>query len=55
MWDLEPKSYPAVADNPGALAEYVIDNARNGSIIILHVMYRSREVSRQALPQIIDG
>jgi peptidoglycan/xylan/chitin deacetylase (PgdA/CDA1 family) len=55
MWDVEPESYPEVADNPDALAKYVIDNARNGSIIIMHVMYRSREVSRQALPLIIDG
>ncbi|UHS57314.1 polysaccharide deacetylase family protein [Agrobacterium vaccinii] len=55
MWDVEPESYPEVADNPNALAKYVIDNAMNGSIIIMHVMYRSREVSRQALPLIIDG
>ncbi|WP_284775949.1 polysaccharide deacetylase family protein [Agrobacterium sp. lyk4-40-TYG-31] len=55
MWDVEPESYPEVADNPDALAKYVIDNASNGSIIIMHVMYRSREVSRQALPLIIDG
>ncbi len=55
MWDVEPESFPEVADNPDALAKYVIDNARNGSIIIMHVMYRSREVSRQALPLIIDG
>jgi peptidoglycan/xylan/chitin deacetylase (PgdA/CDA1 family) len=55
MWDVEPESFPEVADNPDTLAKYVIDNARNGSIIIMHVMYRSREVSRQALPLIIDG
>lgn len=55
MWDVEPESFPDVADNPDALAKYVIDNAKNGSIILMHVMYRSRDVSRQALPQIIEG
>lgn len=55
MWDVEPESYPEVADNPDALAKYVIDHAKNGSIILLHAMYRSRDVSRQALPLVIDG
>ncbi len=54
-WDVEPESYPDIAEDPDAIAEYVIQNARSGSIILLHVMYRSREASRQALPKIIDG
>lgn len=55
MWDLEPEADPAAAENPRAMAEYVIANAANGSIIIMHVMYESRETSRQALPALIDG
>lgn len=55
MWDVEPESFPDVADDAAALANHVIEQTRNGSIIIMHVMYRSREVSRQALPLIIDG
>ncbi|WP_284759294.1 polysaccharide deacetylase family protein [Agrobacterium sp. fls2-241-TYG-188a] len=55
MWDVEPESYPDLAGNPDALAKHVIDHAKSGSIILLHVMYRSRDVSRQALPLIIDG
>ncbi|NTF08246.1 polysaccharide deacetylase family protein [Agrobacterium rubi] len=55
MWDVEPESYPEIAGNADAMTRYVVDNAKNGSIIILHVMYRGRDVSRQALPQIIDG
>ncbi|MBD8686675.1 MULTISPECIES: polysaccharide deacetylase family protein [unclassified Rhizobium] len=55
MWDVEPESYPDVSESPEALAQYVIDHAKNGSIILLHVMYRSRAVSRQAIPLIIDG
>ncbi|MNY01078.1 Peptidoglycan-N-acetylglucosamine deacetylase [compost metagenome] len=55
MWDVEPESFPDVADDAAALASHVIEQTRNGSIIIMHVMYRSREVSRQALPLIIDS
>lgn len=54
-WDVEPESYPDIAEDADAIAEYVIKNAKSGSIILLHVMYRSREASRQALPKIIDG
>lgn len=54
-WDVEPESYPDIAEDPDAIAEYVLQNAKSGSIILLHVMYRSREASRQALPKIIDG
>jgi peptidoglycan/xylan/chitin deacetylase (PgdA/CDA1 family) len=55
MWDVEPDSDSEIAENADVMTQYVMDHARNGSIIILHVMYRSREASRQALPQIIDG
>lgn len=54
-WDVEPESYPDIAEDPDAIAEYVLQNAKSGSIILLHVMYRSREASRQGLPKIIDG
>lgn len=55
MWDVEPEADPVAAADPQAMADYVIANATNGSIIIMHVMYESREVSRQALPALIDG
>ncbi|QKJ91673.1 polysaccharide deacetylase family protein [Agrobacterium pusense] len=55
MWDVEPESYPDIAEDAAALAKHVIEHTKNGSIIIMHVMYRSREASRQALPLIIDG
>lgn len=54
MWDIEPESFPDVADDADALTRHVVERARNGSIILMHVMYRSREASRQALPKIID-
>ncbi len=55
MWDLEPESDPELAANAGAMADYVIHNARPGSIVLLHVMYQSRQSSREALPLIIEG
>lgn len=55
MWDLEPESYAEVAKTPEGIAKYVIDKAQPGSILLLHVMYKSRETSRQALPLIIRG
>ena len=55
MWDVEPEADPIAAADPRAMADYVTANASNGSIIIMHVMYESRETSRQALPALIDG
>lgn len=55
MWDVEPEANTVAAADPQAMADYVLDNATNGSIIIMHVMYESRGISRQALPAIING
>ena len=55
MWDVEPESFPETAASADFIAEHVIENARNGSIVLLHVMYGSRSLSREALPKIIDG
>ena len=53
MWDLEPDSIRAIADDPRAMAEYVAENANPGSIVLLHVWSRSRSASRAALPLIL--
>lgn len=55
MWDLEPESDQALAKEARAMADYVINNAKPGSIVLLHVMYQSRQTSRDALPLIIQG
>lgn len=55
LWDIEPDSYPAVAASPENIVQHVLERVRPGSIILLHVMYPSRETSRQALPGIIAG
>lgn len=54
-WDVEPESFEDIAADPQKITAHVLENTRPGSIIILHVMYDSRETSRQALPAIIDG
>lgn len=55
MWDIEPESYPELAEDAVRMAAYVIDNVEPGSIVLMHLMYASRETSRQALPLIITG
>ena len=55
MWDLEPETDPKLANDAQAMAAYVINNAKPGSIVLLHVMYQSRQASREALPLIIEG
>ena len=53
--DVEPEAIPEIASNSDKLAEYVIDNSRNASIILLHVMYKVREALLESLHQIIEG
>jgi peptidoglycan/xylan/chitin deacetylase (PgdA/CDA1 family) len=53
MWDLEPDSMADIADDPGAMSEYVAENARPGSIVLLHVWYDGRSAARAALPLIL--
>jgi len=51
MWDVaEPDT-----QDPRAYAAYVVQRARPGSIILMHVMYRSNRVAREALPLVLDG
>lgn len=52
MWDVAPEPD---AQSARELAEAVVTQARPGSIILLHVMYDSRAMSREALPLITDG
>ena len=49
------KSDEHIAQDPERIVAHVIEQTKSGSIIILHVMYPSRETSRQALPGVIDG
>jgi peptidoglycan-N-acetylglucosamine deacetylase len=53
--DVEPESYRDIAADPKLIVEHVLEKTQPGSIILLHVMYKARETSRQALPDVIDG
>lgn len=55
MWDIEPETDLKSVLSSERITEHILNKVRPGSIILLHVMYGSREVSRQALPGIIGG
>ena len=47
--------HPEIAADSDKIAEHVLSRARPGSIIILHVMYRSRGESLKAVEKIVEG
>jgi peptidoglycan-N-acetylglucosamine deacetylase len=53
-WNIEPESYPEIARSSDNIAQYVAENVKPGSIIILHVMYESTEISFAAVEKIVD-
>jgi chitin deacetylase len=54
MWDVEPDSDPGTARNAERIVSETISQVQPGSIILLHVMYKSGAPSLAAVPQIID-
>ena len=55
MWDIEPESYPAIANNSDAIRAHVVETARTGSVILLHVMYDRDRTSMNAVKPIVAG
>ena len=53
-WDVEPETFPEVAKSSEAVAKYVVENTRGGSIILLHVMYDRQKKSLGAVQPIIE-
>jgi peptidoglycan/xylan/chitin deacetylase (PgdA/CDA1 family) len=53
--DLEPDSNPQNAGDAARMVDYVVQNVRPGSIILLHVEIPSRTAGREALPRIIGA
>lgn len=51
-WDVAPEDY---ADRSDDIVEYTLENAKNGSIILLHVAYRNRSESLRSVRPIIRG
>lgn len=52
-WDIEPESYSEIEGNVQNIVNHVTTGVRPGSIILLHVMYRGREASMDAVEPII--
>lgn len=55
MWDVEPDSRSEDTRSSEAITQTTLANTQPGSIILLHVMYPSRQTSLAAVPAIIDG
>jgi peptidoglycan-N-acetylglucosamine deacetylase len=55
LWNIEPDSYPEIASDSKKIVEHVNENIEPGSIILLHVMYDSREESRESIKRIIKS
>jgi peptidoglycan/xylan/chitin deacetylase (PgdA/CDA1 family) len=54
-WDVAPEWGPDGAAGADEIVQQIVERVQPGSIVLLHVMYESREVSRQALPDVIRG
>lgn len=54
-WDVEPESYGQTGKDSLKISEHVINNIKPGSIVLLHVMFKSRTPSMNAVPDIIQG
>lgn len=54
-WDVAPESYGQDMGDADPVVERVLEQVRPGSIVLLHVMFKSRESSMEAAPRIIRG
>ncbi|MBN3554582.1 polysaccharide deacetylase family protein [Fictibacillus nanhaiensis] len=53
LWNIEPETYPEVASDSRKIVKHVSRNIQPGSIILLHVMYESRNESMKAVKGLI--
>ena len=53
--DVEPDSFRDAASSSERIVDYVLNHTKNGSIILLHVMYDSGENAFNAIPGIVNG
>lgn len=54
-WDVAPDSDPGAGGDAAAITRHVLERARPGSIILLHVMYPGRAESMKAVPAVVEG
>jgi len=53
-WDVEPETYLDKNASASDISDYVVQNTKPGSIILLHVMFKSRGNSMAAVPLIVQ-
>ena len=54
-WDIEPDSDSRIEADPKLILSDITNRVRNGSIILLHIMYSSRSNTVKALRQVIPA
>ncbi len=54
-WDVEPETYLSSWISAEEIAKNVIFEAQPGSIILLHIMFKSREETRKSISLIVAG
>jgi len=52
-WDVAPESYGQTVEDSQIIAERAVTKVSSGSILLLHVMFASRQDSMEAVPKII--
>ena len=55
LWDIEPESIDKISTSSDLIAQYVVENSKNGSIILLHPMYDWDNESINAIEKIVIG
>ena len=53
MWDIGPDILPEVASDSKKITEHIVNNANNGSIVILHAMNKANRQTIRALEETI--
>lgn len=54
-WDVEPEASADVAKDVAGIVEHIVANSRNGSIILLHVMYDRERKSLNSVKPAIEA
>jgi len=52
-WDIEPETDKFSGGDSDRITDYVVKHTKPGSMVLLHVMFDSRQPSMQAVPKII--
>lgn len=54
-WDIEPDTYPEIASSPESVIQYVVQEAKPGSIILLHIWHYTDQEAETVLKGVVSG